>query len=123
MRLLKHTLCGLFLLCLHQVNSQVTTATLSGTITSKDNKPLPGATIQVSFPEAGIKRTILAQTDGSFVIPNLRVGGPYSVLTSFAGFTENKEENIFLFSESLNVSLSITIILKACTIILRENAI
>ncbi|MES2649138.1 MAG: TonB-dependent receptor [Bacteroidota bacterium] len=109
MRLLKHTLCGLFLLCLQQVFSQVTTATLSGTITSKDNKPLPGATIQVSYPEAGIKRTILAQTDGSFVIPNLRVGGPYSVITSFAGFAENKEENIFL---ELGQNTKLSIILE-----------
>ncbi|CAN5440793.1 carboxypeptidase regulatory-like domain-containing protein [soil metagenome] len=96
MRATKHIISVVFLLCMQYAYGQVTTATLSGKITSRDNKPLAGATVNVSYPEAGIKKNIIAQADGSFVIPNLRVGGPYTVIASYAGFKENKEENIFL---------------------------
>jgi hypothetical protein len=77
-------------------NAQVTTATLSGTIQSKDGKPLAGATVKIEYREAGITKTIITQNDGSFQVPNLRVGGPYQVTASFVGYSEKSEENIIL---------------------------
>ncbi len=81
---------------MQNTHSQVTTATLSGKVTSTDKKALAGATVNVSYPDAGIRKIILSQSDGSFVIPNLRVGGPYKVMVSFSGFSEKTEDNIFL---------------------------
>lgn len=108
MKIREHLLCVLTLLCMNEAYSQVTTATLSGIVRSTDNKTLSGATINVSYPEAGIKKITITQSDGSFVIPNLRVGGPYSVQVSFAGFNEKSEENIFLQlgqNTALNIEL------------------
>ena len=96
MQLRKHMLCVLALLFLHNSYSQVTTATLSGNVKSSENQALSGATVNVLYPEAGIKKLTITQSDGSFVVPNLRVGGPYKVTVSFAGFSEKSEENIFL---------------------------
>ena len=77
--------------------AQVTTATLSGKVSSQaDAKALSGATVLITFAEAGIKKTIPTQSDGSFLVPNLRVGGPYVVTVTYTGFQEKKEENIFL---------------------------
>src|ERR1700692_3954896 len=76
--------------------AQVTTATLSGTVKSKDGTPLSGATVKIIFADAGINKTFLSKSDGSFVVPNLRVGGPYSVLVSFTGFNPVTESNISL---------------------------
>ncbi len=93
---------SLILLCLLFITatslySQVTTATLSGTVISKsDSKPLSGATVMITFAEAGIKKTVPTNSNGTFVVPNLRVGGPYVVTVTFTGFQEKKEENIFL---------------------------
>jgi hypothetical protein len=79
------------------VYSQVTTATLSGTVSSQqDSKALSGATVEIVFAEAGIKKTVPTSTNGSFVVPNLRVGGPYVVTVTYTGFQAKKEENIFL---------------------------
>ena len=93
-------LTGCFtLLCLLTsvfTHAQVTTATLSGTIQSKEGKPLAGSTVKIEFREAGISKTIITQNDGSFQVPNLRVGGPYKVTASFVGYVEKSEENIIL---------------------------
>jgi len=90
-----YLLC-LLTLCMAFAHAQVTTSTLSGVVKNESGKPLAGATVKVSFPDAGINRTLAAKSDGSFVIPNLRVGGPYNVTASFAGYTPKIESDIFL---------------------------
>lgn len=77
-------------------NAQVTTATISGNITSTDGKELSGATIKISYSNAGINKTTVSQKNGSYLVPNLRVGGPYSITVSFTGFQEKTENNITL---------------------------
>ena len=79
-----------------QVNAQVTTATLSGTISTKEGKLLSGATVKVSFENAGINKTVVTQSNGTYVLPNLRVGGPYKVTVSYTGYQEKSEDNIQL---------------------------
>jgi Carboxypeptidase regulatory-like domain len=78
------------------VNAQVTTATLSGTITNKEGKPLAGATVKIIYANAGINKSTTTQSNGSFVVPNLRVGGPYTVTVSYTGYQEKTEDNIIL---------------------------
>ncbi len=80
-----------------RTSAQVTTSTLSGTVSStKDAKTLSGATVEITFADAGIKKTIPTNSSGTFVVPNLRVGGPYTVTVTYTGYQEKKEENIFL---------------------------
>src|SRR5450631_755084 len=78
------------------VRAQVTTSTVGGVVSDNEGKPLSGATVTVAFPDAGIKRIILSQTSGNFLVPNLRVGGPYSVTVSYTGYKPKTESNIFL---------------------------
>src|SRR5258708_22660622 len=85
-----------FYLNAFNLQAQVTTATLSGTVKSKDGTPLSGSTVKIIFADAGINKTFLSKSDGSFVVPNLRVGGPYSDLVSFTGYNPATESNIFL---------------------------
>lgn len=94
----KHIALCFFLFTISFVSkSQVTTSTLSGTVSSSENaKSLAGATVQISFADAGIKKTIATNSEGSFVVPNLRVGGPYTVTVTYTGFQEKTEQNIFL---------------------------
>src|SRR6201996_9380511 len=85
-----------FLLAILRLNAQVTTSTVGGTITDNEGKPLAGATVEISFPDAGIKRHVVSQASGGFLVPNLRVGGPYTITVSFTGFSPKTENNIFL---------------------------
>jgi hypothetical protein len=77
-------------------NAQVTTATLSGTVTNADGKALSGATIKISYVNAGINKSTVSQSNGSYVVPNLKVGGPYSIVVSYTGYISKTEDNIVL---------------------------
>ena len=77
-------------------SAQVTTATMSGAVTGPEGKGLSGATVKISYPNAGINKSVVTQSDGSYVVPNLRVGGPYKISVSYTGFQEKTEDNIFL---------------------------
>ena len=77
-------------------SAQVTTATISGTVTGTDGKTLPSATVRISFADAGINKSTITQSNGSFLLPNLRVGGPYKVTVSYTGYQEKTQDNIIL---------------------------
>ncbi len=66
-------------------SAQVTTATLNGLVQDKKGAALASATVMVEFPDAGIKQIITTKADGRFVVPNLRVGGPYKITITFVG--------------------------------------
>lgn len=78
------------------LSAQVTTATLNGTVKTADGKALTGATVKIVYANAGINKTIISSSNGSFVLPNLRVGGPYTVTVSYTGYQEKTEDNIYL---------------------------
>lgn len=76
--------------------SQVTTATLSGTVKDAKGEPLSNATVAIEFPDAGIHFSVLTKGDGRFTVPNLRVGGPYKVTVTYVNYQTAVTENIFL---------------------------
>lgn len=89
-------LCALLLLVIHQSYGQVTTATLSGTVTNKNGQSLPGASITISYPEAGIRMIVATNATGRYTVPNLRVGGPYTVTASHVNLETAGPNNVFL---------------------------
>ena len=99
------------MICLH-ATAQVTTATMSGTVINPEGKALAGATVKISYANAGINKSVITQSDGSYVVPNLRVGGPYKVSVSYTGFQEKTEDNIFL-ELGQNTALDFTMDTKA----------
>ena len=91
--------------------AQVTTATIAGVVKSVELKPVSGATVIVAYPDAGIKQTVATLSDGRFTVPNLRVGGPYTVTVTSIGFRPSILDNIFLdlgLNNTLNFSLTET---------------
>ncbi|MEO5997619.1 MAG: carboxypeptidase regulatory-like domain-containing protein [Chitinophagaceae bacterium] len=87
-----------FLLCICYCGrsmAQETTSEIVG-IVSDGKTPLSGATVVVNNISTGAKYTTTTRKEGRYNIPNLRVGGPYTVSVSFVGFKEEKQENIFL---------------------------
>jgi hypothetical protein len=73
----------------------VTTASINGTVT--DNKgTIPGATIVVTHIPTGTVYTTASRADGRYNLPNLRIGGPYTVKISFVGYKDFIQEGITL---------------------------
>ncbi|MEI7735314.1 MAG: carboxypeptidase regulatory-like domain-containing protein [Ferruginibacter sp.] len=75
--------------------AQETTSEIQGTVTDGKN-PLANATIIAAHLPTGTKYSTTSRKDGRFNLPNLRVGGPYTVTVSFVGFKEDKQDNISL---------------------------
>ncbi|NJN33780.1 MAG: hypothetical protein HC817_05535 [Saprospiraceae bacterium] len=68
--------------------AQVTTATLTGQITDKKGESLVGASVVALHTPSGSKFAGISNENGNFFVPNLRVGGPYTVTISFVGYKD-----------------------------------
>ncbi|CAM1347716.1 TonB-dependent receptor [Tenacibaculum crassostreae] len=76
--------------------SQVTTSKIKGTVTDSQGEPLFGANIVVLHEPTGTVSGAVAQDNGKYTIPNLRVGGPYKITFSYVGFKSQDVNNVYL---------------------------
>ncbi len=94
---MKKLLLGLFLIMGIGVFAQgVTTSSLNGQITDNKEQPLPGANIIAVHTPTGTNYGVVTDFDGFYRIPNMRVGGPYTLKISYVGFKTIELENIYL---------------------------
>ena len=73
-----------------------TTASMRGRITDNNGEGLPGATVRATHTPTGTEWGNVTDVDGYFRLPNMNVGGPYTVSISFVGFDTKNRENIYL---------------------------
>lgn len=66
--------------------AQVTTGTLTGVAKNDKGEALSGATITAVHLPTGSKYSTIAKSGGQYTIPNLRVGGPYTITIHFTGY-------------------------------------
>ncbi len=98
---MKKTRLLILVLCLSgfsvfQMDAQVTTATLNGVVMDEKGEALPGATVSAVHEPTGTQYGISVRPDGKFTLPNLRVGGPYTIEGRFVGYKSQKYTNISL---------------------------
>jgi hypothetical protein len=74
----------------------VTTATIRGSVVDDDGEPLPGANVVAVHQPSGSQYGTTSNADGNYVLPNIRVGGPYRVTASFVGYQTRQETGIRL---------------------------
>ncbi|MDH3268995.1 MAG: TonB-dependent receptor, partial [Ignavibacteria bacterium] len=74
----------------------VTTASLNGIVKDADGNPLPGANVIAEHVPSGSQYGAATRDNGFFNLPNLRVGGPYTVTVSYIGYNPQKKEDIIL---------------------------
>jgi hypothetical protein len=86
----------------------ITTASLNGTVKDQNGDPLAGANVVAVHNPTGTIFGAASRVDGRFNIPNIRVGGPYTVTASFIGYRTDKQEDIYL---TLGQDLKITFVL------------
>lgn len=78
------------------VQAQVTTSGINGTVKDNTGKSLEGATITAVHGPSGSKYTAVALKGGNFSMQGLRIGGPYKVMITFAGFNPYEADGINL---------------------------
>ncbi len=107
-----HLLAMLVLLCVlasSTVLAQgITTAAINGKITSKTGEALPGVNVIAVHEPSGTKYGTSTRPDGRYTLPNMRVGGPYTVTASAVGYQKQERTEIYLrLSEILDLDFSL----------------
>jgi len=97
--------------------AQVTTSSIMGLVTDPKGEALPGATVVAVHTPSGTEYGVQTNSDGRFVIPNTRVGGPYTIEVSFVGFQNAKYQDVYL---KLGEPFTININLKEASTELSE---
>lgn len=83
------------LLCSLSVFAQVTTSSISGEVKDKTGQPMVGATVVATHVASGTRYGTATNTAGRYLLPAVRVGGPFTVTVSYTGYEPNTQEGIF----------------------------
>lgn len=75
---------------------QETTATLSGIVSGVNGEPAAGASILIKHEPTGFKSATQSNNKGFYVIPNLKVGGPYTITISYAGAKTEEFKDVYV---------------------------
>ena len=63
----------------------VTTGTIQGVVNDAQGQPVVGASVIAIHEPSGTSYEATSRADGRFAIPNMRVGGPYTVTVAYTG--------------------------------------
>lgn len=74
----------------------VTTGSLGGVVTSETGDALPGANIVVVHEPTGTKYGASSRVTGAYNIPNMRIGGPYTITASLVGYRGESTREVYL---------------------------
>lgn len=66
--------------------AQVTTSSVVGSVVDAQGETLPGANVVATHVPSGTRYGAVTNMDGRFTIPNMRIGGPYTIQVSFIGY-------------------------------------
>ena len=91
-------------------HAQVTTASVYGFVRDDKGANLPGATVAAVHLPTGSQYGVTTRSEGEYNLPNLRVGGPYTITISFVGYKSEVIENVFL---SLGQKLPLTVTIRS----------
>jgi len=115
-RLVLLLFCGLFYLA-PGLKAQVTTSAITGYILDELYLPIPGANIIATHIPSGTIYGVITREDGGYTVPNMRIGGPYTLEVSFIGYEKQTADGIYL---KLGEKFRKDMILKASTTELGE---
>src|SRR5207248_10893161 len=98
----------------------VTTAGLTGVVKDSQGGVLPGASIVAVHMPSGTTYESVAQGDGRYVVPGMRIGGPYKVTVTLPGFSSEMRNDVTLslgVTEDLNFTLKVAAVAETITVV------
>ncbi|HND87177.1 MAG TPA: carboxypeptidase regulatory-like domain-containing protein [Saprospiraceae bacterium] len=75
--------------------AQVTTSSISGLVTDSKGEGLTGATVVATHVPSGTRYGTSTNALGRYVLPAVRVGGPYTVEVTYTGYDNKNQMNIY----------------------------
>lgn len=101
-------ICLMLLAGLPTLHAQVTTSTIIGTVLDESGEALIGANVVAIHEPSGSQYGVTTRDGGRFTLPNLRVGGPYTVQSSYVGYETQTFNNIELaLAQKLNLDFEL----------------
>ena len=95
------------LLCVVTAVAQVTTASMSGEVTSM-GEPVIGATIMAVHQPSGTNYGTISNVDGRFDLQGMRTGGPYEITISYIGYQTAIYKDVTLqLGETYNLNVNL----------------
>ena len=87
----------------------LTTGSINGVVSGTNDLSLEGANVIATHVPSGTSSGATSRSDGSFNIPNLKVGGPYTVMVSYIGYSDSKISDIYIsLGENRTVDFSLS---------------
>lgn len=96
---------------------QITTSSVSGTVKNEKQEALVGATIHAVHVPTGTEYRAQTNKLGSYVLPAVRVGGPYTIHASFVGY---KMGEIIDLNTALGITSNVDFVLISEAASLKE---
>jgi hypothetical protein len=78
------------------LDAQITSSSITGRVTDAGGIELPGATVIAVHTPSGSTYGTVANETGYYTIQGMRVGGPYTITTTFLGFDGFIRDGIYL---------------------------
>ncbi len=106
--------------------AQVTTAGVTGEIKDSQGAVVPGVTITAVHEPSETTYSAVTQTDGRFLIPGMRVGGPYRITAELQGFRTETRSNIQLtlgVTQDVNFSLALATVSETVEVVAVTNPV
>jgi hypothetical protein len=102
-------LAAIFAFAAPILHAQVTTGNISGTVTAKqDGAALPGVTVEAVHTPTGTHYSTVSGASGTYLLPNVRIGGPYTVTGSLEGFKPTSTQGVTVrIGETVNIPLAL----------------
>lgn len=97
--------------------AQVTTSSLSGSVTDANGEGLIGATVVATHVPSGTRYGTATNDAGRFTLPAVRVGGPFTVVASYTGFEPQTKEGVYT---SLGTATNLKFILQESSSLVDE---
>jgi Carboxypeptidase regulatory-like domain len=90
------------------VFAQVTTSTISGVVSEQKGEPLVGATVVATHVASGTRYGTATNASGRYILPAVRVGGPFTVAVTYTGYQAASREGIYTsLGTAANVDFSL----------------
>jgi hypothetical protein len=74
----------------------VTTGAISGMVGDSKGQPLLGANVIAVHEPSGTRYGAASRAGGAFNIPNMKIGGPYTVTVSYVGYKTQQEKDVYV---------------------------
>lgn len=98
------------------LTAQVTTSSISGSLKQANGEAVSGATVTAIHVPSGTKYETISTKSGTFTLPGLRPGGPYTFTSQFVGLKTQTIQDITLtLGDAYNINITMDIASQTLT--------